>query len=152
MTVGIDKLEEHAPQPLIEAVSTNLTTFSGNGGKLIFYHGVSDPWFSALDTLGYYKAMADGNGGPAEVCKWSQLYLVPGMGNCGGGEAALDNFDMLTAIVNWVEKGEAPQSVIATGKAYPGRSRPLCPYPQHAHYKGSGDSERAENFECRKPS
>jgi feruloyl esterase len=148
MTVGIDKLEEHAPQPLIEAVSTNLTTFSGNGGKLIFYHGVSDPWFSALDTLGYYKAMADGNGGPAEVCKWSQLYLVPGMGNCGGGEAALDNFDMLTAIVNWVEKGSASESVIATGKAFRGCSRPLCPYPKHAQYSGKDDSEDAKNFAC----
>jgi feruloyl esterase len=71
------------------------------------------------------------------------------MGHCGGGDATLDRFDMLTAIVDWVEKGVAPDSVIATGPAFPGRSRPLCPYPRHAHYKGSGDVEKAENFECR---
>jgi feruloyl esterase len=149
MTIDIDKPEENAPQPLIDALSTNLTTFSGNGGgKLIFYHGVSDPWFSALDTLGYYKAMVNTNGGITEVSQWSQLFLVPGMGHCGGGVAALDDFDMLTAIVNWVERGNASESVIATGKAFPGRSRPLYPYPKHAQYSGKGDSEDAKNFAC----
>jgi feruloyl esterase len=73
------------------------------------------------------------------------------MGHCGGGAAALNQFDLIDPIVNWVEKGEAPQAVIATGGAFPNRSRPLCPYPQHAHYKGTGDSESAENFECRNP-
>jgi len=52
-------------------------------------------------------------------------------------------------VVDWVEKGVAPDSVIATGKAFPGRSRPLCAYPTHAHYKGQGDTEDARNFECR---
>jgi len=74
--------------------------------------------------------------------------MVPGMGHCGGGEAALDNFDMLGAIVNWVEMGTAPESVIATGKAFPGRSRPLCAYPKHAQYTGQGDSQDAKNFVC----
>ena len=62
---------------------------------------------------------------------------------------ALDRFDMLTALVDWVEKGIAPDVVTATGRALPGRSRPLCAYPQHAHYKGTGDPEDAANFECR---
>ena len=62
---------------------------------------------------------------------------------------SLDQFDLLGAIVNWVEKGTAPASVIATGKAFPGRSRPLCAYPKHAHYKGQGDTEDGNNFECR---
>jgi hypothetical protein len=57
--------------------------------------------------------------------------------------------DMLTALLNWVEKGTAPPSVTATGRAFPGRSRPLCAYPQYAHYKGRGDPENAANFECR---
>jgi feruloyl esterase len=70
------------------------------------------------------------------------------MGHCGGGPG-LYQFDFLGAMVNWVEKGKAPTSVIATGKAFPGRSRPLCPYPKHAHYKGHGDTEDANNFECR---
>ena len=56
---------------------------------------------------------------------------------------------MLTAVVDWVEKGSAPDAVTATGRAFPGRSRPLCAYPKHAHYKGQGDTQDAKNFECR---
>jgi len=74
---------------------------------------------------------------------------VPGMGHCQGGPATLDQFDLLTSVVDWVEKGTAPNAVPATGRGLPGRSRPLCAYPQHAHYKGSGDSQDARNFECR---
>ncbi|HLH07139.1 MAG TPA: tannase/feruloyl esterase family alpha/beta hydrolase [Terriglobales bacterium] len=134
-------------QPLTDSTATNLTTFSGSGGKLIFYHGDSDPWFSALDTFGYYKDMAAANGGLDSVLKWSQFYFIPGMGHCAGG--SFDSFDFLTAMVNWVEKGTEPTSVIATGKAFPERSRPLCPYPKHAQYKGQGNTEDARNFECR---
>jgi len=147
MQADIDKVALQAENPLVDALSTNLTTFSSNGGKLIFYHGNSDPWFSALDLVEYYNAMTQANGGLGQVSSWSRMFLVPGMGHCGGG-AALDDFDMLTAVVDWVEKGQAPESVIATGKAFPGRSRPLCPYPKHAQYKGSGDSEDAKNFSC----
>jgi feruloyl esterase len=128
---------------------TNLNTFSNHGGKLMFFHGVSDPWFSALDTIDYYERMTKANGGPEQVMNWSRLYLAPGVGHCGGGPVALDQFDMLTALVDWVERGTAPASVIATGRALPGRSRPLCAYPQHAHYKGTGDTQDAKNFECR---
>ena len=127
---------------------TNLSSFTAHGGKLIFYHGLSDPWFSALDTIGYYQGLKAANG-PGPVTDWSRLFLVPGMGHCGGGEATLDRFDMLTAIVGWVEQGHAPDQVTATGVAYPGRSRPLCPYPQHAHYRGSGNLESAANFSCK---
>jgi feruloyl esterase len=135
-------------QPLTDSMSTNLTTFSSHRGKLIFYHGDSDPWFSPLDTFGYYKDMAAANGGLETASKWAQFYFVPGMGHCGGGQG-LDQFDLLGAMVNWVEKGTAPTSVIATGKAFPGRSRPLCPYPKHAQYRGQGDTQDANNFECR---
>lgn len=131
------------------ATWTNLNTFSKRGGKLAFFHGVSDPWFSALDTIDYYERMTKANGGPEQVMSWSRLYLAPGMGHCGGGTAALDSFDLLSAMVDWVEKGSAPASVAATGRAFPGRSRPLCAYPQHAHYKGQGDTQDAKNFECR---
>jgi len=133
--------------PLVEPASSNLSTFTLGGGKLIFFHGDSDPWFSPLDTLGYYKSLATTNGGAENVAKWSRMFLIPGMAHCGGGPA-LDRFDMLSAIVNWVEKGTAPDSVIATGQAFPGRSRPLCPYPTHAHYKGTGDTQDAHNFQC----
>ena len=134
---------------------TQLNSFSGHGGKIIFYHGVSDPWFSAQDTTRYFEQLAADNGGADETAKWSRLYLVPGMGHCGGGQATLDRFDLLEPLVDWVEKGVAPEAVTATGRAFPKRSRPLCPYPKHAHYKGQGtavrDSENATGFECRGP-
>lgn len=146
--LDVDKAALHASDPLVEPASTNLSTFSGSGGKLIFFHGDSDPWFSPLDTLGYYKSLAETNGGAEKVAEWSRIFLVPGMAHCGGGPS-LDHFDMLSAVVDWVEKGTAPDSVLATGKAFPGRSRPLCAYPKHAQYSGSGDIEDARNFQCR---
>jgi hypothetical protein len=127
---------------------TNLSSFAGHGGKLLFYHGLSDPWFSPLDTLAYYQKMAKDTGN-GSVASWSRIYFVPGMGHCQGGSASLDRFDMLSAGVDWVEKGVAPDRVIATGPAFPGRSRPLCPYPQHAEYTGHGDTNDAANFACR---
>jgi feruloyl esterase len=152
-SLDVDREEALAATPLAAvgdtASWTNLNAFSSRGGKLIFVHGVSDAWFSAQDTTRYYQRLTADNGGPETVMKWSRHFLVPGMGHCGGGDTTLDRFDMLTAIVDWVEKGVAPDAVTATGAAFPGRSRPLCPYPKHAHYKGSGDAEKAENFECR---
>jgi len=145
--LDVDQAALHDSDPLVEPASTNLSTFALNGGKLIFFHGDSDPWFSALDTLGYYKALAAANGGEEKVAQWSRIFLVPGMAHCAGGPS-LDHFDMLTAIVDWVEKGIAPDSVNATGQAFPGRSRPLCPYPRHAQYTGSGSTEDARNFRC----
>jgi Tannase and feruloyl esterase len=145
--LDVDRAALHASDPLVEPASTNLSTFSLSGGKLIFFHGDSDPWFSPLDTLGYYKSLAAANGGPDKVAEWSRIFLVPGMAHCGGGPS-LDHFDMLSAVVDWVEKGTAPESIIATGKAFPGRSRPLCAYPMHAQYTGSGDTQDARNFRC----
>ncbi len=146
--LDVDKAELHASDPLVEPALTNLNAFSGNGGKLIFFHGVSDPWFSALDTLNYYRSLAGANGGAEKVAQWSQIYLVPGMSHCGGGPS-LDQFDMLSAVVDWVEKGTVPRSVIATGKAFPGRTRPLCPYPEHAQYNGTGNTEEGGSFDCK---
>lgn len=146
-TIDVYKEALHASDPLVDAMATNLSTFSGNGGKLIFFHGDSDPWFSPLDTLGYYESLEEANGGAGEVEKWSRMFLVPGMSHCGGGPS-LDHFDMLSAIVDWVQKGDAPESVIATGRAFPGRSRPLCAFPKHAQYKGQGNPEDASNFSC----
>ena len=145
--LDVDQAALHSSDPLVEPASTNLSTFSLSGGKLIFFHGDSDPWFSPLDTLGYYKSLAETNGGAEKVAAWSRIFLVPGMAHCGGGPS-LDHFDMLSAVVRWVEKGKAPDAVIATGNAFPGRSRPLCAYPKHAQYTGSGDTESAANFRC----
>ncbi|HET7811763.1 MAG TPA: DUF6351 family protein [Steroidobacteraceae bacterium] len=126
---------------------TNLSTFRGHGGKLIFLHGVSDPWFSARESVRYYEQLRIDN---AEVplSDWSRLFLVPGMGHCAGGARTLDQFDMLGAVVDWVEGGKAPERIIATGSSAPGESRPLCPYPAHAHYGGSGDAHDAASYTC----
>ena len=145
--LDVDKAALHASDPLVEPASTNLSTFSLSGGKIIFFHGDSDPWFSPLDTLEYYKSLAATNGGADKVAGWSRMFLVPGMAHCGGGPS-LDHFDMLGAVVDWVEKGTVPDSVIATGQSFPGRSRPLCSYPKHAQYIGNGDSQDARNFRC----
>jgi hypothetical protein len=128
---------------------TNLSSFVGRGGKLLFFHGVSDPWFSALDTVQYYEKLAADNA-PVPTEDWSRLFLVPGMGHCNGGEQTLDRFNMLEAIANWVEKKQAPERIIATGTAMPGESRPLCPYPAHAQYSGTGDRRNAASYSCRK--
>ncbi len=144
---------EQDPQQTVTDTAgwTNLTTFSIGGGKLLFYHGVSDPWFSALDTVEYYERLGHSNGGADAVRDWSRLFLVPGMGHCGGGAQTLDRFDLLTPMVEWVEKGTAPNAVVATGRSFPGRSRPLCAYPQFARYKGTGNPEDAASFVCSDP-
>ncbi len=151
LTVNVDHLEHQASNDPVETLTdttwTNLSTFSGRGGKLIFFHGLSDPAFSPLDTLGYYEKMAGANGGDAQVRAWSRIFFVPGMNHCGGGPS-LDRFDALGAVVNWVEKGQPPDAIVATGSHFPGASRPLCAYPKHAQYKGSGDPQDAANFVC----
>ena len=147
---AVERVQNDPAEPISTTARwTNLNTFSGHGGKLIFYHGVSDPWFSALDTVDYYERMTKANGGDDTVRAWSRLYLVPGMGHCAGGPETLDSFDALGAMVRWVEQGTAPDSLTATGRSFPGRSRPLCAYPLHAQYKGQGNTEDAANFECR---
>jgi hypothetical protein len=154
-SINVDQMEDalaaDGRQRLTDTAHwTNLTSFFGRGGKILFYHGWSDPWFSAFDTLDYYERMARDSGSMAQVRATSgRLFAVPGMGHCGTGASALDRFDLLSAVVDWVELGKAPESIVATGPGLPGRSRPLCAYPQHAHYKGQGNPEDATNFECR---
>jgi pimeloyl-ACP methyl ester carboxylesterase len=128
----------------------NLTSFIGNGGKQIFYHGEADPWFSANDTVRYFKQLGAANAAVQPIDEYGRLYLVPGMAHCQGGELTPDSFDLLTPIVDWVENGDAPAAVTATGRSMQGRSRPLCPYPSYAHYT-SGDAADARNYECRVP-
>jgi hypothetical protein len=146
---AVQRVQNDPGEPLSTSARwTNLNTFSGRGGKLLFWHGVSDPWFSALDTVDYYNRMSQSNGGADRVREWSRLFLVPGAGHCGGGPT-LDRFDALGAMMRWVEEGVAPENLTGTGAAFPGRSRPLCAYPLHAHYKGQGNPEEASSFECR---
>ena len=152
MDLVADEAHENANalQQLVDTYGwTNLSSFYGHGGKQIFFHGLSDPWFSAYDTVDYYSRLQADNGGAEKLAQSSRLFLVPGMGHCGGGPATLDQFDLLSLLTDWVSTNKAPDAVVATGQDFPGRSRPLCPYPQHAHYKGAGDPEKASSFECR---
>ena len=142
--------------PLIAAsTSTDISEFKNRGGKIIWYHGVSDPGPPVLGTIAYYDALSSRNG-EEETKKFARLYLVPNMGHCRGGPAT-DQFDLLTPLVSWVERGTAPQEVIASGtnftSAPAARSRPLCPYPAQARYTGpaGGDLANAGNYACVAP-
>ncbi|HEY8521584.1 MAG TPA: tannase/feruloyl esterase family alpha/beta hydrolase [Gammaproteobacteria bacterium] len=128
-----------------DAIATLHSTFAGRGGKLIIYHGLSDQGMSAGALIDWYaKITPRDDEGPQD---WARMFFVPGMTHCAGGQAT-DTFDMLTAIQAWVEEGRAPDRIIATGRAFPGVTRPLCPYPQVARYDG-GDPNSADSFSCR---
>lgn len=138
----------------------SLATLKNRGAKMVVYHGTSDPIFSSDDTTAWYEALRAANGGDA--ANFARYFRVPGMNHCSGGPAT-DQFDMLTPLVNWVEKGQAPDSVLASARGagnagganadlpatWPAtRTRPLCPYPKVARYKGSGNVEEAASFSC----
>jgi feruloyl esterase len=134
----------------IAARSPHLEGFHARGGKMIVPQGASDPVFSLNDTLAWYREVDKLNGGAA--ADFVRVFPVPGMAHCGGGPAT-DQYDALTALVNWVEKGSAPDRIVAKAgprSPWPGRTRPLCPYPQVARYVGSGSIEDAANFVCRR--
>ena len=131
----------------LNAASTDLSGFRKRGGKLLLYTGMSDPVFSANDLISYYKEITRANGGEKETFSFARLFLLPGVNHCGGGPG-LDSFDSLTAIEQWVEDGEPPQHMIAKGSAFPGRTRPMCPYPLHPIYNGWGNAENAASFSC----
>jgi feruloyl esterase len=131
------------------ADDVDLAAFRARNGKLLFAHGLADPIFSPDEMVDYYQRLSARHG--AATADFSRLFLIPGMAHCQGG-AATDSWDGLGALVDWVEKGQAPTRIVASGTTvFPGRTRPLCPYPQHAHYNGSGNSEDAANFTCRHP-
>jgi pimeloyl-ACP methyl ester carboxylesterase len=134
----------------INATSTDWSAFHKRGAKLLLYTGMSDPVFSGHDLIRYYRQIEQNNGGEKETHSFARLYLVPGMNHCSGGPG-LDDFDTLGAMQSWVEEGKAPESLLSSGRAFPGRSRPLCAYPQIARYNGTGNPEDAASFRCRLP-
>lgn len=133
---------------LQDSLLTFLSTFSNRGSKLMLIHGMSDPFFSAYDTARYYERVVRDNGGLDKTMPWVRFFEVPGMNHCGGGPA-LDDFDPLTALVEWTEKDQAPDHMVAKGKSFPGVSRPVCAYPAYPHYRGTGSQDEAANFECK---
>jgi len=133
----------------IASRSSDLDRFRAHGGKLLVPHGVSDPVFSILDTLAWYREVDARNHGKAD--RFVRVFPVPGMAHCGGGPAT-DTYDAFAALTNWVERGAAPERIVASAGAnspWPGRTRPLCAFPKTANYQGRGDIENADNFTCR---
>jgi feruloyl esterase len=139
---------------------TDMSILRERGGKIMVYHGVSDPIFSVNDTETWFTGLQARFGRAAET--FARFYRVPGMGHCSGGPAT-DQFDALSALVSWVEQGNAPGALMASARGAgnaggvnaevpagwsPTRTRPLCPYPKVARYNGSGDVESASSFSC----
>jgi feruloyl esterase len=142
---------------ILDATDPDLRPFRANGGKLIQYHGWSDPDVPPLNSVNYYEsvvaAMSDHSGGSAEdVAEFYRLFMVPGMEHCTGGPGT-SQFDPLTALEQWVEQNKAPDQILAAHMSggHVVRTRPLCPYPREAKYKGTGSTDEAANFVCAAP-
>jgi hypothetical protein len=132
---------------VMNATDPDLSRFRQRGGKLLMYFGWADPALNPLMGIEYYEEVLRTLGPSTK--DFFQLYMMPGVFHCSGGVGPAC-FDPLTRIVPWVEKGKAPGPIVATqvdgGKTV--RSRPLCPYPQTAKYKGQGSVEEAASFQC----
>ncbi len=146
----------------LNATDPDLKAFKARGGKLIVYHGWNDPAISALNTVNYYQSVI-AKMGQKEADSFVRLYMAPGVQHCAGGPGA-DSFEEIGgdpahsaegALEQWAEKGTAPSTIIASkfegqDRTHAKMTRPLCPYPQAAKYKGSGDTNDATNFSCQK--
>jgi len=130
----------------------DLNAFKEDGGKLLMYHGWSDERFSPVNTISYYESVIAKSSSRSSTDEWLRLFLAPGMAHCGGGEGP-NLFDVVSALEQWVEYGKAPNQIVASfstgGKV--DRTRPLCPYPKVAKYKGDGSINDAANFVCGAP-
>jgi feruloyl esterase len=134
---------------VINADNADLRAFAQRGGKLIMYQGWNDPVITPRETIKFYEEVRQHLGAAAD--DHVRLFMVPGMGHCGGGPGAT-SFDMQPELERWVERGQAPERVIAVNpeSAQP-FSRPLCVWPKTAHYNGSGSTNDAANFTCKAP-
>jgi len=140
---------------ILNATSPDLAKFKKTGGKLIMYQGWADPAVTPFATVDYYESVMEKMGSLENTKDFFILYMVPGMAHCqippGVGP---DNFDLLTALEDWVEKGVTPTGIIAsqlTKEQQVVRTRPLCPYPEVPKYKGAGSTDDAANFNCERP-
>ncbi len=135
---------------VLDATDPDLSSFKKHGGKLLMYFGWADPALNAQMGIDYYESVTKKMG--ATTPEFFRLFMVPGMFHCGGG-VGCSSFDKLTPLMQWTEAGTAPERIvgarIVNGKT--DRTRPLCPYPQIAKYKGSGSTDDASNFVCQMP-
>lgn len=146
--------------PSLDSIDPDLRAMKRRGAKLIVYHGWSDPDISPLNSIDYFESvvsfMSHRHDDRADALERTQeffrLFMVPGMQHCSGGPGP-NTFDMLTALENWVEKGQAPKRVIASHitAGVVDRTRPLCVYPKVAAYTGTGSTDDAANFKCKNP-
>ena len=143
------------------AVDPNLEKFKAHGHKLIVFHGWADVIVPSLGSVEYYESVEKAQARDAardhknrleETQTFDRLFMVPGMGHCGGGPG-LTGIDPLNALVEWVEQGTAPEEIVAkrTVKGVTEMSRPVCAYPAEARYSGHGDTNDAANFLCETP-
>lgn len=134
---------------ILNAVDPNLKAFKAHGGKLIMYHGWSDPHIAPLNSVNYFKSVVAAMGGTKETQDFARLFMVPGMSHCQGGVGP-DVFDKIHAIEQWVQDGIAPDKIIAAHlkDGVVNLTRPLCPYPEIAQWNGAGSTNDAANFAC----
>lgn len=138
--------------PILNATNPDLHAFRERGGRLLQWHGWNDGLISAQNSIDYYESVRAFFGADVNVSSFYRLFMAPGMGHCIGGTGP-NTFDMQAALEQWVERGTAPDQVVATRSinGVVDRSRPLCPYPNVAAYKGTGDTNDAASFVCRDP-
>jgi feruloyl esterase len=138
---------------IYNANNPDLSKFKEKGGKLLMYHGWADSIVTPFYSIDYFDSVVKKMGGLEQTQDFYRLFMVPGMDHCsilpGKGP---DQFDFLTVLENWVEKGEAPDQIIGEqldkDKKEVVRTRPMCPYPKFAKYKGTGSIDDAANFTC----
>jgi tannase/feruloyl esterase len=143
---------DDADEGIVNAMNANLKPFIDRGGKLIQYHGWSDPQISPGNSVQYYQQVDKLLGSAVKVSDSYRLFMAPGMGHCRGGEGP-NVFDPVAALEQWVEHKQAPEQIVASHvtNGTVDRTRPLCPYPQVATYKGTGSIDEAANFSCKLP-
>ena len=134
---------------IINATDPNLSAFKAKGGKLIQYHGWSDPGVSPLSSTNYYEQVISSVGSLRQTQEFYRLFMVPGMQHCGNGPGP-NEFDAIGALERWMESGSAPETILASHKArgVVDRTRPLCAYPAVARWSGRGSTDDAANFSC----
>jgi feruloyl esterase len=132
----------------VNATNPDLGPLKQRGGKIIHYHGWADPGVTALMSIDYYESVVE-KLGSQETRDFYRLFLIPGMFHCRGG-VGCDTVDWVSAIVAWVEKGTVPEKLIGSRveSGATKRTRPLCPYPEIARYRGAGSIDEAANFTC----